>query len=100
MHPIERLRYVARASGAPQDVLVQETARALASFSGDPHSVISYGRINIRLFLELFLEGLRKFLHQLFLRIGIREFSPDDAVGAGQKKVLRLVSFDKFQKRL
>ena len=29
MHPIERLRYVARSSGAPQAVLVRETAAAL-----------------------------------------------------------------------
>ena len=36
MHPIERLRYVARASGAPQSALVQETATALASFGSDP----------------------------------------------------------------
>jgi len=41
MHPIERLRYVARASGAPQEVLVQETARALASFSSDPHGLVT-----------------------------------------------------------
>ncbi len=41
MHPIERLRYVARASGASQDLLVQETARALASFSGDPQGLVT-----------------------------------------------------------
>lgn len=41
MHPIERLRYVARASGAPQDLLVQETARALASFGGDPQALVT-----------------------------------------------------------
>ena len=35
MHPIERLRYVARASGADQTVLVQETAAALSAFAGD-----------------------------------------------------------------
>jgi hypothetical protein len=41
VHPIERLRYVARASGASQDLLVQETARALASFSDDPQGLVT-----------------------------------------------------------
>lgn len=41
MHPIERLRYVARASGAPAEVLVQETARALASFDDDPQGLVT-----------------------------------------------------------
>lgn len=41
MHPIERLRYVARASGAPQDVLVQETAQALTAFEHDPHGLVT-----------------------------------------------------------
>jgi hypothetical protein len=41
MHPIERLRYVARASGAPQGVLVQETAMALASFGSDPQGLVT-----------------------------------------------------------
>lgn len=41
MHPIERLRYVARASGASQSALVAETARALASFSGDPQGLVT-----------------------------------------------------------
>ena len=41
MHPIERLRYVARASGAPQGVLVQETATALASFGSDPQGLVT-----------------------------------------------------------
>lgn len=41
MHPIERLRYVARASGASQDVLVQETAQALTSFDDDPHGLVT-----------------------------------------------------------
>lgn len=36
MHPIERLRYVARASGVPGQLLATETAEALASFIGDP----------------------------------------------------------------
>ncbi|MCX7620605.1 MAG: hypothetical protein N2037_07150 [Acidimicrobiales bacterium] len=41
MHPIERLRYVARASGAPQSVLVEETAAALASFVDDPQALVT-----------------------------------------------------------
>jgi hypothetical protein len=41
VHPIERLRYVARASGAPQRVLVQETAMALASFASDPAGLVT-----------------------------------------------------------
>jgi len=41
VHPIERLRYVARASGASQDVLVQETARALMSFDDDPQGLVT-----------------------------------------------------------
>lgn len=41
MHPIERLRYVARASGAPQEALVQETARALTAFDDDPHGLVT-----------------------------------------------------------
>ena len=41
MHPIERLRYVARASGAPQRALVQETASALASFASDPQGLVT-----------------------------------------------------------
>lgn len=35
MHPIERLRYVARATHVPGDVLARETAMALADFVGD-----------------------------------------------------------------
>jgi hypothetical protein len=35
------LRYVARASGASQDDLVQETARALTSFDDDPHGLVT-----------------------------------------------------------
>ena len=38
VHPIERLRYVARASGADQSVLVRETAQALAAFRDDPRA--------------------------------------------------------------
>jgi hypothetical protein len=41
VHPIERLRYVARASGAPQRALVQETATALASFGSDPQALVT-----------------------------------------------------------
>jgi hypothetical protein len=41
VHPIERLRYVARASGAPQGDLVRETAHALASFHGDPSGLVA-----------------------------------------------------------
>ena len=41
MHPIERLRYVARASGADQSVLVRETAQALAAFRDDPSGLVA-----------------------------------------------------------
>ena len=41
MHPIERLRYVARASGASQRAIVQETASALASFGSDPQGLVT-----------------------------------------------------------
>jgi hypothetical protein len=41
VHPIERLRYVARASGVPQRVIVQETASALASFGSDPQGLVT-----------------------------------------------------------
>ena len=41
MHPIERLRYVARASGADQSLLVQETAGALASLGIDPAGMVT-----------------------------------------------------------
>ena len=41
MHPIERLRYVARASGAPQRLLVGETATALSSFGSDPQALVT-----------------------------------------------------------
>ena len=41
MHPIERLRYVARASGADQAVLVAETAQALAAFRDDPSGLVA-----------------------------------------------------------
>ena len=41
MHPVERLRHVARATGYPQDVIVAETARALASCAGDPQGLVT-----------------------------------------------------------
>lgn len=41
MHPIERLRYVARASGADQALLVRETAQALAAFHDDPAGLVA-----------------------------------------------------------
>lgn len=41
MHPIERLRYVARASGTEQGLLVQETAGALAAFADDPAGLVT-----------------------------------------------------------
>lgn len=41
MHPIERLRYVARASGAPQRLLVDETAMALRAFRNDPQGLVT-----------------------------------------------------------
>lgn len=41
MHPIERLRYVARASGAAHELLVRETASALASFGSDPAGMLT-----------------------------------------------------------
>jgi hypothetical protein len=41
VHPIERLRYVARADGASQALLVAETAAALASFGRDPQGLVT-----------------------------------------------------------
>ena len=38
---LERLRYVARSSGAPQEVLVRETAAALASLGFDPPGLVT-----------------------------------------------------------
>ena len=40
MHPIERLRYVARAEGAGPGVLVRETALALCDLDLDPQSLV------------------------------------------------------------
>ena len=41
MHPIERLRYVARASGGDQGLIVRETAGALASLGFDPPGLVT-----------------------------------------------------------
>jgi hypothetical protein len=41
MHPIERLRYVARAGEAPTVPLVREAAVALASFANDPVELLT-----------------------------------------------------------
>ena len=41
MHPIERLRYVARASGADQALLVSETAGALAGLGVEPAGLVT-----------------------------------------------------------
>ncbi len=41
MHPIEQLRYVARASGADGGLLVQEAASALSVFSRDPGAMLT-----------------------------------------------------------
>jgi hypothetical protein len=41
VHPIERLRYVARASGADQALLVRETAAALGAFADDPPGLVA-----------------------------------------------------------
>ncbi|MDQ6697260.1 MAG: hypothetical protein M3Z46_07360 [Actinomycetota bacterium] len=41
MHPIERLRYVARASGVDPGMLVQEVAGALAGFASEPAALVT-----------------------------------------------------------
>ena len=41
MHPIERLRYVARAEGAGPSLLGRESAGALASFAADPPGLVT-----------------------------------------------------------
>ena len=41
MHPIERLRYVARAGVVPVAPLVRESAAALASFADDPKGLLT-----------------------------------------------------------
>jgi hypothetical protein len=40
VHPIERLRYVARATGADPSLLAQETAGALAAMAADPIGLV------------------------------------------------------------
>ncbi|MGI8938861.1 MAG: hypothetical protein ACR2JF_11745 [Iamia sp.] len=44
MHPIERLRYVARAGGADPVDLVSEAAHALGSFEDDPAGLVAAAR--------------------------------------------------------
>jgi translation initiation factor 2B subunit (eIF-2B alpha/beta/delta family) len=41
MHPIERLRFVARATGYPQRMIVDEAASALISFTSDPQGLVT-----------------------------------------------------------
>ena len=41
MHPIERLRFVARATDAPPDDVVREAAASLAGFADDPVSLVT-----------------------------------------------------------
>lgn len=41
MHPIERLRFVARSQGAPAGLLVEESAAALAAFRDDPAGLVA-----------------------------------------------------------
>ena len=41
MHPIERLRFVARAEGVPADVLAVEATTALMTFAGDPAALVA-----------------------------------------------------------
>jgi hypothetical protein len=41
MHPIERLRFVARAHGVTQAVMVEETAAALSAFARDPQGLVT-----------------------------------------------------------
>ncbi len=44
MHPIEQLRYVARASGADANLLVQEAASALGVFRNEPAAMVTAAR--------------------------------------------------------
>ncbi len=44
MHPIEQLRYVARAGGADANLLVQEAASALGVFRDDPAGLVTAAR--------------------------------------------------------
>jgi hypothetical protein len=41
VHPIERLRFVARSTNAPQELLVAEAASALASFGSEPRGLLN-----------------------------------------------------------
>lgn len=41
MHPIERLRYVARATGAPGDDVFREAVSSLAGFADDPMALVT-----------------------------------------------------------
>jgi hypothetical protein len=41
VHPIERLRFVARSQGAPADLLVEEAAGALGAFRDDPAGMVA-----------------------------------------------------------
>ena len=41
MHPIERLRYVARAAGEGPGLLAGEAAGALAAFADDPQGLVT-----------------------------------------------------------
>ncbi len=41
MHPMERLRSVAGATGYPEDLIVDEAARALAAFIDDPQGLVT-----------------------------------------------------------
>lgn len=41
VHPIERLRYVARAGPVPMGLLVEESAAALAAFADDPSALLT-----------------------------------------------------------
>lgn len=41
MHPIERLRFVARARGVPGDLLAAEATAALMTFAGEPAALVA-----------------------------------------------------------
>jgi len=41
MHPIERLRYVARATDAPGEAVLREAAASLAGFADDPAALVT-----------------------------------------------------------
>jgi hypothetical protein len=47
MHPIERLRFVARSSGADPETLVREAAAGMASFGNDPAALVTACRRTI-----------------------------------------------------